>query len=100
MRFGAAPLGMVLPLGGCMLMHGGGPHGGHGQPRSLEKEFSDKDVCLRLDVPPLCAGDEAIVVLTARRRLEGNSSFGLREAREIRRRRPSLVVQLDGGTIP
>jgi hypothetical protein len=62
---------LSLPLSGCMMWMPGMDHGSsHQTPeraKTAEKEIPEKDARLTLDVPPLTAGEEATLVLTAGR---------------------------------
>ncbi len=65
---------LTLPLSGCMMaMHGdhGSSHQMQGQARTVEKEIPEKDARLSLDVPPISAGDESTLILTASRIQDG-----------------------------
>jgi hypothetical protein len=59
--------GLILPLGGCMMGMHGMDHGPAHQryAKSIEKEFTARDVTLTLDVPPLVIGESATLVLRA-----------------------------------
>jgi hypothetical protein len=62
---------LILPLSGCMMWTHGMDHGPSRQSperaKTIEKEIPEKDARLTLDVPPLFAGEEATLVLTAGR---------------------------------
>ena len=71
----------ILPLCGCMMgMHGMEDHGPSHKmserAKTFEKEIHEKDVKLTLDVPALYAEEEAVLVLTASRILDGTPLTG------------------------
>ena len=70
----------AVPLSGCMMWMPGTGHGStHQMPvraKTIEKEIPEKDARLTVDVPPLTAGEEATLVLTASRIQNGTPLTG------------------------
>ncbi len=92
-----------LLLSGCMMgMHGmdhGPSHQMPGQARTIEKDVPEQDTRLSLDVPPLSAGNEATLVLTAAR-IQSNAPLTNARVTFTIGRAPQAGVEPADGHIP